>query len=434
MSYEEGVEDTQRMRSMLWVFMTMGCALLFLGGGCGRSTTASSRDAALDVPAGTGGTASGGIVGTGGGAASSPGQDGGPASTGGTASGSAGGSSGAGTGGAAGGGDSSIGGARTGGIGGGGGTSRTGMGGGGAGAGGTAAGGSGGIRGPLCPGVAPPPSGFSLCRTLSDCPSGNNYCMASGPTFDDGCAGQLAYVMPAGPQECKLDTDCGTGRICVGDGWCVGGGTVCAAGCTATSCQAGATCKSGWCVMDGTGWCTEGYTCPSGTTCSSGTYQDEHGCVAVSCTAGYTCPSGSTCDLSAVNRDLHDCNGTLCQAGYPCPAGRTCAPTPYADGTDSHGCVLASCDGYVCPKNQVCQVDARGVYCARKSCTSDGDCDCGACLKLQGASSGQCYSRLGICAYWSARGTGGSTGTAQGGGGAGVGGITGSGGIGIDGG
>jgi hypothetical protein len=157
-----------------------------------------------------------------------------------------GGTSMAGTGGGAGG----NGGTGGGGIGGGGasgGTGGKGTGGtaatGGAGTGGTGAGGTGGVDGPTCPGVAQPPSGLTLCRTLRDCPSRYNSCEPSGPTAAEGCGTFACPSLPLPVSECNLDTDCGAGKICQSTGYqCCGSVNACAPACTATSCPADQRC------------------------------------------------------------------------------------------------------------------------------------------------------------------------------------------------
>jgi hypothetical protein len=407
--------------------------------GCGESTKARPADAAADpdlptgadVTAGTGGAGgTAGVSGSGGrGTGGGAGAGSGGVGTAGTAGQGSGGSGRGGAGGSsAGGADAAVDApASSGGAGGGGsGGTRTDAGGRG-GSGGAGTGGSGGAGGPLCPGVEAPPAEFSLCRTLSDCPEGNNYCMASGPTAADGCAGQLAYVMPPPPTECQSNGDCGPGKVCMPNEWCWGYGnsTVCAAGCLGKPCPAGYRCDTttGSCM---TLPCGSDYTCPNGRACTPGASgQDDHGCVPVLCTAGYTCPGASTCQPGAANTDRNGCLGTLCTAGYSCPTGTTCFW--YAYDADSHGCVVATCAGFACPVNQICQVDgSRGAYCTRKACKTDADCDCGACLGAEGSSSGQCFSRLGICAHWSAGGASGSLGGAQGGGGTGGGGAGGA--------
>ena len=438
------------LSSARWALLMIGCLLSFLGNGCGKSAKGSSRDAATsaDVPAGSGGTPGGGTSGFGGGSAGNSGKGGASGSgSGGATSDAAGSTGGIGPGGSASGGFSGIGsggsasggrvggaggmgggagGSSSGGIGGGGigGGGIPSVGGGGAGSGGTGA--TGGVNGPTCPGVADPPSGFSLCRRLSDCPRTYTECMASGPTYADGCDNAAGTKVPAGPSECNSDADCASGKICQPDDQCLGGRRLCVAvaGCTATSCSYGYLCNSGQCQM---ATCGTDYACPSGTTCSPGNLaQDGHGCVPVLCTAGYACPSGSTCQPNAAGTDRNGCLGTLCQGGYPCPSGWACIYESYSSGTDSHGCTLASCAGYACPTNQVCQTDSYGARCVRKTCRSDTDCDCGVCLGA-GSFLGQCYARLGVCVNSSAGGASGSVGGAQGGGGStGSGGVTGS--------
>jgi hypothetical protein len=62
-------------------------------------------------------------------------------------------------------------------------------------------------------------------------------------------------------------------------------------------------------------------------------------------------------------------------------------------GGDVRGCGPLRCDhgGASCPVNEVCDPAAGGTGCRRKTCTSDRDCDCGACIQ------GGCYNHFWIC-------------------------------------
>src|SRR5450759_4894359 len=192
---------------------------------------------------------------------------------------------------------------------------------------------------------------------------------------------------------------------------CCGSVNGCVPACTATSCPADQRCgTSGWCELTP---CTSGYPCPGGFTCSPTSLgTDSHGCSYTSCTAGYTCPSGSVCQSGAAGQDRHGCVGNMCTAGYTCPSDQICYSN--SSSADSHGGVTNSCSGFACPVNQAFQTSSSsGAKCARKTCSTDADCDCGVCLGTV-ASPGYCASRLAICVYYTTGGATGSIGGASG--------------------
>ncbi len=215
----------------------------------------------------------------------------------------------------------------------------------------------------VCPGT-PPPDGYKLCRKQEDC----------GPAAFSKCA--FEYMHPQGCGACNHPTrQCGTDADCRGDGGgvdricvpmeigcsCTGQPSfVCAPGCTATSCGAGRRCNAmSRCEVIP---CTEGYDCGPTNLCAPGR-QDAY-------------PNG--CAVKSCKLD-----------GFACAAGMECL----ASGGDPHGCGPLRCDhgGERCPLNSVCDPAVGGHGCRTKSCTRDGDCDCGACIE------GTCYARLFIC-------------------------------------
>jgi hypothetical protein len=102
----------------------------------------------------------------------------------------------------------------------------------------------------------------------------------------------------------------------------------------------------------------------------------------------------------------------MCTAGYTCPSDQIC----YSNNSsaDSHGCVINSCAAFTCPVNQACKTSSQfGASCARKTCSTDVDCDCGVCLGTV-ASPGICAGRLAICVYYTTGGASGSGGGASG--------------------
>ena len=426
------------------------------GGGCSKTGSGFSVDAATssDSASGAGGILAGGGSGGGGTAGNSGAGGRGGAVSGGTGSGGAGSggaglggnssggatSGGAGSGGAGLGGNSSggatSGGARMGGSGSGG------LGGGGAGGkvvgGTTASGGSpnggsgpdggigaGGTGGPVCPGVTPWPSGYTLCRSLSDCPY-TYYpwsCQESPPATTGSSCGPTYCVYPPPQRLCTVDADCGSGKVCLSQptsDCCPEPSFVCAPACTATSCPADQRCgTSGRCEPTP---CSAGFVCPSGTLCAATRAgADSHGCATMVCTEGYSCPSDSRCQAGADN--YHGCVPVRCTEGYTCPSDKRCQAD--ASSADSHGCVFALCPDVPCPINNECQPsqwnsDVHG--CAPKTCSTDSDCDCGACIRLGTGSKGQCAGRPYVCVFNSA---GGAQAAAMGG--SGVGGMGGGG-------
>ena len=151
--------------------------------------------------------------------------------------------------------------------------------------------------------------------------------------------------------------------------------------------------------------CTEGYACPADTRCGDGAYN--HGCVPLSCTDGYICPAGTHCGPDAGRVDNHGCTPTQCTDGYTCPGNLACLPT--ASRPDDHGCAAVTCTGVSCPVNQTCQLTyGVSAACVAKSCTTDSDCDCGACVAKY------CAPRLSICVVYH---TGGAHAAPGGGGG-----------------
>lgn len=425
------------------LFLAFGLLLVIsgavTGGGCSKTGTGFSTDAATSSDsasatggsggtsngglgtggassggvgnggAGSGGTGSGGVVtgGTSGGGASSGGVSSGGAKAGGSGSG---GSNGGGSGGKATGGMTATGGAPSGGSGQDGGV------------------GTGGTGGPVCPGVTPWSPAYTPCRTMSDCTSPHNSCVESPPSSTVSTCGPTYCVYPAPQHQCTVDAECGSGKVCLAQATsdcCPLPSFVCAPACTATSCPADQQCgTSGKCEPTP---CSAGFVCPSGTLCApTRAGADGHGCATMLCAEGYACPSDSRCQTSASNADYHGCVPVRCTEGYTCPSDKRCQAD--ASNADNHGCVFALCPDVACPSNHECQPsqlnsDVHG--CIPKTCSTDSDCDCGACIRLGTGPKGQCAGQPYVCVVNSAGGaqaaaTGGSL--ASGSGGAGMGG------------
>jgi hypothetical protein len=119
--------------------------------------------------------------------------------------------------------------------------------------------------------------------------------------------------------QCQTDPDCGAGQICVmSTEPC--GGRICVPGCSTTPCAVGDVCGAGG------------------------------RCQAVPCGTAYACPAGSQCK-AGIGADAHGCSVPRCDATGTCPVNFACDPS----STTPDGCVP-------------------------RSCTSDADCDCGACV------------------------------------------------------
>lgn len=223
-------------------------------------------------------------------------------------------------------------------------------------AGSAGAGGVGGATSSLgvCPGAAPAPAGYPPCRTSADCPRTFDVC-AHDPV--GGCG-----VGPP-PPECYADTDCTGGQVClvITPIGCSGEGSHCIAPCTPTSCAADEACG------------TNGHCGPK------------------PCTAGYLCATGTVCGPTRAAADAHGCAPASCATdGYQCPTDFRCAASSSAD---PHGCTAISCtEGYTCPENFDCNPSSTRLHqCDQRACTTDAECDCGACIQ------NRCEDRLFVC-------------------------------------
>ena len=211
--------------------------------------------------------------------------------------------------------------------------------------------------GSVCPGVQP--LSGQQCRTASDCPSIAYMCTSNPSAVSSVCATYCAT--PAPQHGCTVDTDCPTGRVCVSSTLpcCNMLSTACESACSATSCSATQRCNAaGHCELFP---CADGFTCPAATVCSpSATGADGNGCAPQPCTAGYACAGGFQCAVGTV-------------------------------GADPHGCAPQPCSQTGCPINFVCRTTATSGGCTTKTCSVDGDCDCGFCIQ------GFCANRLNAC-------------------------------------
>jgi hypothetical protein len=222
-------------------------------------------------------------------------------------------------------------------------------------------GGSGGSSGDTCPGVDPIPVGQTPCRTNADC-APSSACMAAN--IYGTCGGACA---PPPPRTCATDQDCGVSMVCVevvSAEPCVCSpelGTECQPACTTDSCATDERCR------------TDGH------------------CEPTPCDAGFACPDGQVCDSSRSGVDAHGCGVANCDGdGYACPDGFTCNAVA---GADLHGCAPVPCEqGFDCPLNTDCDAASTSPHhCARRSCSTDAQCDCGGCVL------GTCQDRLYVC-------------------------------------
>jgi hypothetical protein len=210
----------------------------------------------------------------------------------------------------------------------------------------------------VCPGSAPPLSGYATCRTVADCPS----------RTADAC--QLDPVGGCGPgpppPQCQADSNCSGGQVClqISPSGCSGLASHCIPPCTSTSCAADEVCAA------------SGHCGPK------------------PCNAGYACSSQTVCGPSKPNADAHGCAPASCASdGYTCPAGYRCAA---GAKLDPHGCSDVSCtEGFVCPPNSDCNSASTALHhCEPRACVRDADCDCGACI------GGLCRERLYVCSMY----------------------------------
>jgi hypothetical protein len=212
----------------------------------------------------------------------------------------------------------------------------------------------GGPGGPYCPGAEPWPEGLEVCREFSDC-AGTSICSRTYP--QTVCA---ACFTPASP--CSSDAECGM-MICDP----VTDPCVCTPG--ALECQPR---------------CTEG-SCDDGTRCGA-----DGRCQAVPCDDGFACGTDERCETGSLEADEHGCVEVSCDEGYACPGGSVCEP----ESAGAHGCRQLHCseaNATACEVNTDCDAPTPGHGCKPRACSTDAECDCGACVL------GTCAPRPGAC-------------------------------------
>jgi hypothetical protein len=126
--------------------------------------------------------------------------------------------------------------------------------------------------------------------------------------------------------------------------------------------------------------CGPGYSCTSDQTCKPGdAAADAHGCIPKSCTNGFMCAADQECSATAAAADAHGCGPRQCTNGYACPTWYNCMA---GAGADQHGCTPIPCSSTApCGVNESCDPTQPGRGCGLRACTSDRDCDCGACVE-----------------------------------------------------
>jgi len=178
-----------------------------------------------------------------------------------------------------------------------------------------------------CAGASFRPEGVQTCRTHDDCDAGR--CVAELAP-EAACADECGEPR----RDCATDDDCADGACMPATDpcWC-GEGTICIPACTEGSCPEAHRCAGGRC---------EPLSCADD---------------------GMQCPDGTRCDPSAAVIDPHGCAPILCNEE----------------------------DGFECGPNQSCHPGAPGSGCVVRSCATDDDCDCGACVL------GTCRQAPGVC-------------------------------------
>lgn len=207
----------------------------------------------------------------------------------------------------------------------------------------------------------------------SPCPAPGTFdeascsCASSGPPSAAAGSGGAGTTLPACsgvvPQSnqselCRTSSDCSNGYRCAAPG------SPNCAGIPASACQTDADCGARQICRADSNPCG-GFECVpacSAESCASSEVCGADGrCQALTCGAGYQCPTGSQCN-QGIGADPHGCNVPRCDETASCPEDEVCDPTS------------STADG-----------------CAPRTCTSDADCDCGACIL------GQCEKELFVC-------------------------------------
>ncbi len=223
----------------------------------------------------------------------------------------------------------------------------------------------------------PPDQPGTLCKSDSDCKSGERCELSSGA------------CLPEQGNQCKTDNDCAGDKYCV-SGSCVSGRRPCQ---NDVECNGGFYCEGGFCYRTK---CQSNSDCPLGKSCDTLAQQckesNPQDCAQTGCPQGQVCnPSNRQCEAAK------NCT----QAG--CPSGQTCnATTGQCESGSGQDCTQSGC-----PSGQVCNSSTKQCEAAQSGCTSDatcippnGTCKNGACVNCQQvgcSSSTWCNPSTGRC-------------------------------------
>lgn len=259
--------------------------------------------------------------------------------------------------------------------------------------------------GELCDGGACVPQ--TMCRTHGDCPVGafcdatTNECTPSSEcSTDAACTGGFwcdfrTTCVPHTPGDCRSNTDCSTGSLCIEDR-CVVTDTTCQLD---RECPAGQACVNNECTAP----CRDDGQCLAGDRCISSFCRPS-----TTCTTSAGCDSGERC---VTGRCLPDCATALtCETGSTCAPDQFCRPdwerTPFctmdSDCNDGRVCRVGVCRTPCPVAPMTCMnIDAQFTGCAQEgadmlcvaptetpACRVNADCPTG-----RDCVNGQCRAR-----------------------------------------
>ena len=193
---------------------------------------------------------------------------------------------------------------------------------------------------------------------------------------DGGASGQRCNPVTRACVDCLMDSDCGSGNLCVGN--------VCVPGCAGgRGCGPGESCCSGACINTAANIANCG---ACGNVCRVANGQPT--CAMGRCEVGSCTGSSRDCDMNAANGCETDTQSNINHCGG---CGRVCPSPPHASGT----CTAGSC-GFVCDEGYA---DCNGV--PEDGCEADLNADptnCGRCMNRCALSGGVASCNAGQCA------------------------------------
>jgi hypothetical protein len=197
-----------------------------------------------------------------------------------------------------------------------------------------------------------------------------------GSSRSGGSDGAVIGLDGAGPDATAVDAGPGgddggsvDAAVDVCEGYVPGPGTPCG---DSTACEG----VDGLCFPSGTGCCPVKMMAPR------------------TCASDPDCASGAVCEEYVPDTACTFGLGTRCVPA--CTAGEACGD---GDGLCDAGgrCVPLACPtAWTCPENFDCEASNPGADvhgCARRTCTADTDCECGACVN------GGCHDGPGRCGF-----------------------------------